>query len=82
MADAKHLKILRRGIEAWNEWRDANHSVRPDLKDANLRDADLRDADLTGADLTGAYLTGADLRGAYLTGAYLTGAYGKKIKIE
>jgi len=62
MADEEQLRILRRGVAAWNEWRVKNPNVlRPDLSDANL----------TGADLTGAHLGDANLGGADLSWAYL-----------
>ncbi len=57
MAKKKHLKTLRRGVEAWNVWREKNPDARPDLRDADLTDADLTDADLTHADLTHADLS-------------------------
>ncbi len=74
MANPKHLKILREGMRAWNEWRAENPEVRVDLADADLRDTDLRGANLTDADLRGANFTDADLTDANLTVADLRGA--------
>ena len=73
------LEILGRGVEAWNEWRAANPTVRPSLLAADLLDRDLSGAnfsetDLSGADLDGACLTSANLKMASLTGADLAGA--------
>jgi hypothetical protein len=31
MANEKHLKILKRGVVAWNQWRQKNNEVVPDL---------------------------------------------------
>jgi hypothetical protein len=50
MADENQLKILKRGVAAWSEWR--RKEVEINLRGANLSIA---------ADLTGAHLTGADL---------------------
>ena len=36
MANPKHLKIMRQGVEVWNKWRDENVDVSPDLSDVNL----------------------------------------------
>jgi len=36
MADPKHLEILNRGVDVWNEWRENNPDIRPDLKEANF----------------------------------------------
>jgi len=74
MANLEHLKILRRGVKAWNEWRSEHLDVLPDLRDADLHKTDLRGADLINADLGGANLIGADLSGASLIDANFYGA--------
>ena len=84
MRDAQYLAILRKGVEAWNEWRDKFPDVQPNLSDANLSKKDLsganlsgvklRNANLQGADLSDSDLSGADLRNARLTDANLAGA--------
>ena len=79
MANEKHLRILRQGVEAWNRWREDNPDIRPDLSEADLYGADLSGADLfranlRAAKLSGAYLFAANLRVAKLSGAYLIGA--------
>ena len=76
VADEEHLKIIRQGADAWNDWRKKNPES-PDLTGANLSKAYLDGADLTeaylgGVDLTMAYLGGADLTGANLTRANLS----------
>ena len=40
MADQHHLNLLRRGIDAWNEWR-ANHPHVLDLHEAEQDCLDL-----------------------------------------
>jgi Pentapeptide repeats (8 copies) len=84
MAIEAHLMLLKRGVEAWNAWRDANPLIHPDLSEAdlngaylshvdfswtNLGRAGLREADLKGANLSWAELGNADLSGADLRGA-------------
>ncbi|MBZ0320942.1 MAG: pentapeptide repeat-containing protein [Anaerolineae bacterium] len=69
MANEEHLAILRRGVEAWNQWMAENPHVRPDLMGA-----DLTAASLMGADLREAYLNGANLQQANLSKANLSGA--------
>ncbi|MDZ4346837.1 MAG: toll/interleukin-1 receptor domain-containing protein, partial [Candidatus Binatia bacterium] len=71
--------IIKKGVEAWNEWREQNLKVNADLSMANLREANLSEAHLSGANLSGAYLmdaylSGANLRGVDLSGADLSGA--------
>jgi hypothetical protein len=75
MANEEHLKILKQGVEAWNEWRKANPEVAPDLRGADLKGADLIGADFDhAADLSKVTFAGADLRGADLTNANLSEA--------
>lgn len=31
MTDEKHLEILRSGVETWNQWREDNPVIKPDL---------------------------------------------------
>jgi hypothetical protein len=61
MANPEHLKILKQGVEAWNKWRDKNHSIRPDLSEAGLANTILNSANLEKANLKEANLVGAEL---------------------
>ena len=36
MANEEHLAILRQGIETWNEWRQKNPYILPDLNKTDL----------------------------------------------
>jgi len=36
MANQEHLDILKQGLEVWNQWREENADIRPDLSDAEL----------------------------------------------
>lgn len=71
MADEGHLAILKKGVKAWNRWRDENPSVRPDLSKVHLIGVELREADLRGANLCWTHMVGANLRNADLDGAIL-----------
>lgn len=84
MANKEHLAILRQGVEVWNQWREVNSRIRPDLScgdfnDAVLNSVDLSNAYLVDSDFSGAHLSHTNLRntnfsGANLIGANLTGA--------
>jgi len=74
MANEEHLAILKKGVDAWNEWREQHLGITPELGEADLGGAYLVGADLSGAGLSGAYLAGADLRGADLVSANLRDA--------
>ncbi len=74
MANEEHLKILKQGVEAWNEWREENPQRTPGLAGANLYNADLYEADLSKANLNKAALSAADLTEANLIMADLSGA--------
>jgi hypothetical protein len=84
MANDEHVAMLKKGVAAWNKWRDNNPEIVPDLgggdlykadlTKANLRNAALSKADLRHARLAGANLGWADLGGADLSWAHLNGA--------
>lgn len=74
VANSEHLKIIEKGVEVWNKWRDVNPNVSPDLRNANLDETDLCGADLSEADLSNADLSVSDLRLADLNEADLSGA--------
>lgn len=75
MANQEHLNILNQGVKTWNQWRDANPSIRPDLQLTNLNTKDLYRVNLSKADLSGADLSGTELRHANLIGANLSRAF-------
>ena len=89
MPNEKHLGNLKRGVAAWNKWRNENPNIKPDLSKAELSSAHLSEANLRGADLiraslirasliradlSGAHFIRADLYLAHLSGADLSGA--------
>ena len=89
MADEEQIKILNKGVDAWNAWREGNPGITPNLTGANLVGRALIGIDFGGADLSGvncrlsslcganlsqANLTRADLSKADLTNADLSGA--------
>src|SRR5262245_54616004 len=58
MANDEHVAMLKKGVAAWNAWRDQNPDLRPDLRGTNLNRQNLSGADLSGADLSKAKLSG------------------------
>jgi uncharacterized protein YjbI with pentapeptide repeats len=79
MANEEHLRILKKGVGAWNQWHWKHPETEPNLDSANLQDANLvwailRHARLSSAKLEGANLRSADLRYAQLNNAKLTRA--------
>ncbi|NER82345.1 MAG: pentapeptide repeat-containing protein [Leptolyngbya sp. SIO1D8] len=72
MANEKHLEILNQGVEAWNQWREENPKLKPDLSRANLHNANLSYANLSEVNLRGANLNLANLRYAKLSKANLS----------
>ncbi|MHC5739977.1 pentapeptide repeat-containing protein [Nostoc sp.] len=74
MVNEEHYARLKENVQGWNEWRQKNQGIIPDLSDANLSGLDLIGANLIGANLNGADLSGANLNGADLNGADLIGA--------
>ena len=86
MAKEEHLEILKHGVAAWNQWRDENPEILPDLRLANLARADLSGANLNLVNLSGAILSDAKLiraklRGTRLNGSNLYGADLRKVDL-
>jgi uncharacterized protein YjbI with pentapeptide repeats len=79
MANPEHLAKLKQGVEAWNQWRNENTKIEPDLEGAalgagHLRGIYFRKASLDAAILIDTNLTRADLSGATARRAHLEGA--------
>jgi uncharacterized protein YjbI with pentapeptide repeats len=88
MANEEHVAILKKGVAAWNAWRDnlkigpdpsparliAAFNFKADLSGSDLSDANLFRANLHEANLSNTELKGASLSGADLSGADLSGA--------
>lgn len=89
MAKPEHLRILKQGVNVWNQWRKDNPKIKPQLSrvrligpnlfgpDANdpaLKKADISPAELSGINFSNANLGNANLRGANLSRANLSQA--------
>jgi hypothetical protein len=44
VANPEHLAKLKEGVEAWNQWRNSNPSIKPDLSESDLDGANLSEA--------------------------------------
>lgn len=62
MANEAHFRILKDGWRSWNEWREQQPTIIPDLSGADLQGIDLGEFNLMDADLSGADLSEANLR--------------------
>jgi len=83
MANPEQVELVKRGRDAFREWRRHNRHAQLELDNAQLDGASLAAADLSGADLRRtrlkeaslieANLSRANLSGANLAGAHLNG---------
>lgn len=71
MANEEHLRIFRRGVKNWNEWRRKGIATRLDLSGVDFREANLNNADLSNTNLNNSNLNKAKLRKAKLSNADL-----------
>lgn len=65
MANPEHLAILKQGVKVWNEWRQENLNINPDLRNINLSKEKLKGinfskTDLRGVNFNNAFLIEAD----------------------
>ena len=63
MVYPEQVAKVKSGYESWNEWRQANPDIRPDLRGSDLRGANLSRMNLSEANLSGANLSWAMLCG-------------------
>lgn len=82
MADEEHLAILKKGVEAWNRWREENPNIKPNLRGADLRAADLGGVDFRESSLDRANLSEANLRGGKLDSASLKEVQLRNAKLD
>ncbi|WP_424094337.1 pentapeptide repeat-containing protein [Moorena producens] len=73
-ANNEDLILYQKRLEAWNQWRERNTELVPDLIKINLTGANLRGANLSNVNLSGANLSQANFSQANLSHANLTGA--------
>jgi hypothetical protein len=80
MASEEHLRILEQGVKAWNQWREENPEIWPDLSGADLEnlfkeevaagiESEVRRRIFLGSKGYGANLSGINFAGASLWGA-------------
>lgn len=72
MANKEHLEIIEKGVVAWNEWRQNNPDLKPDLSNSILSEYNLSGIDLSDAVLNWAHLGKANLSKANLSRADLS----------
>ena len=66
MANVEQLKLIKQGVEKWNQWREQNSNIKPDLSESDLRQAYLQKANLSHANLNKVKLQFSNLTGANL----------------
>jgi uncharacterized protein YjbI with pentapeptide repeats len=74
MANHEHVAALKSGVDEWNNWRNKQGDLRPDLSAMSLINEYLYGANLSWCDLSGTDLSGATLIRAKLLGASLSQA--------
>ena len=74
MPNEKHFEIIKQGVEGWNQWREENPEIEPDLSGVDLSDLKLNNANLSDTDLRRSTLKNNDFRGANLVRADLRSA--------
>jgi hypothetical protein len=82
MGNPEHLKILKQGVEAWNQWRNDRPDEGINLSGETLDRIDLEQANLAKVNLKQALLRAANLKRVNLEGADLTDANVEQTKFH
>ncbi len=69
MANQEQLRILNKGVDAWNKYRKSHRHIKINLRGADFRGQNLSGADFSEADIRSTKFTGANLRDAKFCGA-------------
>ena len=72
--EGRIISRLRESVEDWNQWRERERGIRPNLTGADLSNLYLKKADLSNAILNDAIFDHSILRGAILQGVEGKGA--------
>jgi len=84
MADPEHIRILKEGVEAWNDWRKENPDITPDLSGAELsgtrRGCVVQNFERSDDNLSYSDLSEADFNRANLSNAVLVGVTIKHLR--
>jgi len=82
MANEQHVALIKKGPEAWNQWREENPDESIDLSEADLRGIVLAKVNLKGANLKQAKLQFSNLAGASMEGANLEQARLQEVNLQ
>jgi uncharacterized protein YjbI with pentapeptide repeats len=82
LVSKEHIEILKKGVDVWNDWRQENPSIKPDLCEANLVGANLSAVNLSNANLCETNLIEANLYRADLSRAELFSTYLGRARLE
>ena len=87
MSNQEQVKLLKQGVEGWNQWRQENPNIKVELNQVDLSLTDLSFinlsfANINLADLHGTKLRLADLSNADLSEANLRGADLRKVDLQ
>jgi uncharacterized protein YjbI with pentapeptide repeats len=70
----EHFNKIKQGVDAWNQWREENPEIVPDLSQADIRGSQLQKINLSNTNLKEAKLQYSNLTGATLEKADLNKA--------
>jgi len=92
VANEEHLKILLEGIDSWNDWRDQNPGLVPDLSGIEIEGLQLQtgafqnvlfaNSKLTSVNFDRAFLGAAEFTGAMLVDVRMDGAQAESIVLN
>ena len=73
MANPDHIRILKQGVTAWNEWRQTHPDIVPDLREAKFGAFRMEGYDLSHCDMRNMRIDSCFLGNLNLSSANLQG---------
>ena len=74
MPSNEHVRIINSGVDIWNDWRDKNPGLIPDLSWSSISSMDLKGINLANTNLKLAFCRGCDFSNADLGRVVFFGA--------
>lgn len=82
MANPEHLEILKQGVGIWNQWREKNPEIKPNLEGSDFSNKDFRGINFDDVNFSEAKFNACDLRDARFMEADLFSVFFRQTNLQ